>query len=102
EISVSPAGRYGKIHAYHPRLRPLTRGPQASTRAMDIGMALPRALTRLDHPTLETVGEAIDRGSLISLSQRKLNALGVPMFYISTDERYRFANRAFYEWTGKS
>ncbi len=64
-------------------------------------MALTRSLTRLDHPTQQTVGEEIERETLVALSQRKLNALGLPVCYIDAYQRYRFVNRAFLEWTGK-
>ena len=64
-------------------------------------MALTRSLTRLDHPTLETVGEGMEREALLALSQRKLNALGLPVCYIDAQQRYRFVNRAFLDWTGK-
>ncbi|HVF65312.1 MAG TPA: PAS domain-containing protein, partial [Casimicrobiaceae bacterium] len=39
--------------------------------------------------------------SLTALSQRKLNALAMPIVYVDRHQRYRFANRAFFEWTGK-
>ena len=40
-------------------------------------MALTRSISRLDlAPVPQTVGDAIERGPLIALSQRKLNALG--------------------------
>src|SRR3977135_975004 len=65
-------------------------------------MALTRSLTRLDHPTLETVGEGMEREALLALSQRKLNALGLPVCYIDEQQRYRFVNRAFLDWTGKT
>jgi len=64
-------------------------------------MALPRSLTRLDLPTQQTVGEGLDREALLALSQRKLNALGLPVCYIDVDQRYRFVNRAFLDWSGK-
>ncbi|HXU55322.1 MAG TPA: PAS domain-containing protein [Casimicrobiaceae bacterium] len=64
-------------------------------------MALPRSFTRLDLPTQQTVGEGLDRESLLALSQRKLNALGLPVCYIDVDQRYRFVNRAFLDWSGK-
>ena len=63
-------------------------------------MALTKSLSRLDHPTLQTTGEG--REPLLALSQRKLNALGLPVCYIDRDQRYRFVNRAFLDWTGKS
>jgi diguanylate cyclase (GGDEF)-like protein/PAS domain S-box-containing protein len=58
-------------------------------------------LTRLDLPTQQTVGEGLDREALLALSQRKLNALGLPVCYIDGDQRYRFVNRAFLDWSGK-
>jgi len=64
-------------------------------------MALTRSLTRLDHPTLSTVGEGMEREALLALSQRKLDALGLPVSYIDSYQRYRFVNRAFLDWTGK-
>ena len=64
-------------------------------------MALPRSLTRLDLPTQQTVGEGLDQEALLALSQRKLNALGLPVCYIDVDQRYRFVNRAFLDWSGK-
>ncbi|HEX3632186.1 MAG TPA: PAS domain-containing protein [Casimicrobiaceae bacterium] len=64
-------------------------------------MALPRSFTRLDLPTQQTVGEGLDRESLLALSQRKLNALGLPVSYIDVDQRYRFVNKAFLDWSGK-
>ena len=65
-------------------------------------MALTKSLSRLDHPTLQTHGEGGERETLLALSQRKLNALGMPVCYIDRDQRYRFVNRAFLEWTGKA
>ncbi|HEV2042781.1 MAG TPA: PAS domain-containing protein, partial [Casimicrobiaceae bacterium] len=64
-------------------------------------MALTRSLTRLDSPTLQTAGEGMERESLLALSQRKLNALGLPVCYIDAYQRYRFINRAFLDWTGR-
>jgi diguanylate cyclase (GGDEF)-like protein/PAS domain S-box-containing protein len=65
-------------------------------------MALTRSLTRLDHPTLQTTGEGMERDSLLALSQRKLNALGLPVCYIDAYQRYRFVNRAFLDWSGRT
>ena len=65
-------------------------------------MALNRSLTRPDPSTLQTMGEGIERESLLALSQRKLNALGLPVCYIDADQRYRFINRAFLDWTGRA
>ncbi|MDQ6917431.1 MAG: PAS domain-containing protein, partial [Pseudomonadota bacterium] len=64
-------------------------------------MALTRTLTRLDHTTQQSVGEGAERDALLALSQRKLNALGLPICYIDAFQRYRFVNRAFLDWTGK-
>ena len=63
-------------------------------------MALTKSLTRLDPPTLQTMSEGTERESLLALSQRKLNALGLPVCYIDLDQHYRFVNRAFLDWTG--
>ena len=65
-------------------------------------MALTRSLNRLELATVQrTVSEALERDGLAALSQRKLNALGLPLAYIDRDQRYRFANKAFLEWTAK-
>ncbi len=64
-------------------------------------MPRPRPLPRLDAPTVETLGETLRFDALTALSQRKLNALGVPIAYVDRDQRYRFANKAFAEWLGK-
>src|ERR1051326_9316026 len=63
-------------------------------------MAQPKQFTRLDPPTLETLGEG--REALLALSQRKLNALGIPVCYIDAGQRFRFVNRSFLAWTGKT
>ena len=65
-------------------------------------MALTKSLTRLDPPTLQTMSEGTERESLLALSQRKLNALGLPVCYIDLDQHYRFVNRAFLDWTGRA
>src|SRR5258708_38180521 len=65
-------------------------------------MALTRSLTRLDSPTLQTTGEGRERESLPALSQRKRNALGLPVCYIDADQHYRLVNRAFLDWTGRT
>ena len=64
-------------------------------------MALTRSLNRVELP-VHTVGDPIDRGSLVALSQRKLNALGVPVAYVDRNQRYRFCNKAFLDWLGKT
>ena len=65
-------------------------------------MALTKSLSRLDAPTLQTLGEGTEREALLALSQRKLNALGMPVCYIDADQHYRFVNRAFLDWSGRS
>jgi len=65
-------------------------------------MALTRSISRLDlAPMPPTVGDAIERGPLLALSQRKLNALGTPLAYIDRNQRYRFVNKALLDWFGK-
>ena len=64
-------------------------------------MALQRLPLRAELSTVQTVGDAIERGSLQSLSQRKLNALGLPLAYVDRSYRDRFANRAFLDWLGR-
>ncbi|HEX7273022.1 MAG TPA: PAS domain-containing protein [Casimicrobiaceae bacterium] len=39
---------------------------------------------------------------LLALSQRKLNALAMPVCYIDAEQHYRFVNRAFLDWTGRT
>ena len=56
----------------------------------------------LGHPAQANFShQLVDRDTLLALSQRKLNALGLPVCYIDAYQRYRFVNRAFLEWTGK-
>ena len=65
-------------------------------------MALSRSLNRLELATVqETVSEALERDGLSALSQRKLNALGLPLAYIDRNQRYRFANSAFLTWIAR-
>ena len=64
-------------------------------------MALQRLPLRADVATVQTVGDAVERGNLQALSQRKLNALGLPVAYVDRSFRYRFANRAFLDWLGQ-
>ena len=49
-------------------------------------MALTKSLSRLDHPTLQTHGEGMEREALLALSQRKLNALAQPLCYIDAEQ----------------
>jgi len=100
---------YGKVLACKDPVGPLdcnaslTEGrPRSVNGPKPVAMALTKSLTRLDHPTLQTHGEGGERETLLALSQRKLNALGMPVCYIDANQRYRFVNRAFLEWTGKT
>ena len=62
-------------------------------------MALTRSISRLDlAPVPQTVSEVVERGPLLALSQRKLNALGTPIAYIDRNQRYRFVNKALLDW----
>ena len=63
-------------------------------------MAIPRSLNRIDLP-VHTVGDPVERDSLLALSQRKMNALGVPIAYVDRNQRYRFVNKAFTDWLAK-
>jgi len=64
-------------------------------------MPFTRSLTRLALATVTLRAPSRDRPeSLPSLSQRKLNALGLPVAYVDCSRRYRFVNKAFLEWTG--
>ena len=64
--------------------------------------ALTRSLSRIDLAAVQqTVSEALEREGLTALSQRKLNALGLPLAYIDRNQRYRFANSAFLTWIAK-
>ena len=63
-------------------------------------MALTRSANRLDLAP-PTVGDPVERESLLALSQRKLNALGVPVAYVDRNQRYRFVNKSFLEWLGR-
>jgi diguanylate cyclase (GGDEF)-like protein/PAS domain S-box-containing protein len=66
-------------------------------------MAQQGMMTRLGLATVDPT--KVDRrlpASLPSLSQRKLNALGLPLAYVDYSRRYRFVNKAFLEWTGKA
>src|SRR4051812_13955987 len=82
----------------------LTRTLGASrTQQKQGAMALTRSISRLDlAPMPQTVGDSIgiDRGALLALSQRKLNALGTPVAYVDRNQRYRFVNKALLDWFG--
>ena len=64
-------------------------------------MALIRSLPRLDLSTVNQTLADAGLGPLSSLSQRKLNALGLPLAYVDRQQRYRFVNTAFLDWLGK-
>ncbi|MET0733370.1 MAG: PAS domain-containing protein, partial [Casimicrobiaceae bacterium] len=64
-------------------------------------MALIRSLPRLDLSTVNQTLVDAGLGPLSSLSQRKLNALGLPLAYVDRQQRYRFVNTAFLDWLGK-
>ncbi|NDP43627.1 MAG: PAS domain-containing protein, partial [Aromatoleum sp.] len=61
-----------------------------------------RAINRLELGTIQQpAGDATERDVLLALSQRKLNALGIPLAYVDRSRRYRFANKAFLDWIAK-
>src|SRR5437763_261129 len=65
-------------------------------------MALTLSINRLELATIQqSLVEGPDRDGLMALSQRKMNALGMPLAYIDRNQRYRFANKAFLDWLGK-
>ena len=64
-------------------------------------MALIRSLARLDLSSVNQTVAEVEHEPLSSLSQRKLNALGVPVAYVDRNQRYRFVNKAFLDWLGK-
>jgi diguanylate cyclase (GGDEF)-like protein/PAS domain S-box-containing protein len=63
-------------------------------------MALTRSLSRVDLATVQGAAPDASALDLQVLSQRKLNALGVPIAYIDRRQRYRFVNKAFLDWMG--
>ncbi len=65
-------------------------------------MALTRTVFRTELATVQTApADGLDRDGLLALSQRKLNALGLPIAYVDRNQRYRFANKAFLDWNAK-
>ena len=65
-------------------------------------MALTRTRKVLDLSSLQhSLSETIERESLAALSQRKLNALAMPLAYVDRQQRYRFVNKAFLDWMCK-
>src|ERR1043166_940946 len=86
--------------AFNLELAPTGRaGGRRGLKKQPVAMALPRQIARLDPTTQQTSGEG--RDALLALSQRKLNALGVPVCYVDPDEHFRFVNRACLAGTGK-
>ena len=66
-------GRHGRASA-------AAAGPAPHEYRQQGAMALTRSISRLDlAPMPQTVGEVVERGPLLALSQRKLNALGTPI-----------------------
>ena len=66
-------------------------------------MDLTQSLSRFGLGTIERkAGNRTRPANLASLSQRKLNAIGLPLAYVDCDRHYRFVNKAFLEWTGKA
>ena len=64
-------------------------------------MALIRSLPRVDLTAVnQTLAEA-GTGPLTELSQRKLDALGLPLAYVDRQQRYRLVNASFLDWLGK-
>src|SRR5690349_623241 len=64
-------------------------------------MAVVRPLTRLDVASIEQVLDEAQLEPLSSLSQRKLNALGLPLAYVDREQRYRLVNTAFLDCVAK-
>ena len=64
-------------------------------------MALARPLSRLDLASINQLMVEAHPEPLSALSQRKLNALGVPLAYVDRQQRYRFVNSAFLECLDK-
>ena len=64
-------------------------------------MAAVRPLTRVDVASIEQVLDDAQREPLTSLSQRKLNALGLPLAYVDRQQRYRLVNSAFLDCVAK-
>src|SRR5881275_1124355 len=64
-------------------------------------MAVVRPLTRVDVASIEQVLDDAQVEPLSSLSQRKLNALGLPLAYVDRQQRYRLVNLAFLDCVAK-
>jgi len=67
-----------------------------------LAMALTKSIVRLDPQTQQAHSESGEKEPLLALSQRKLNALAMPVCYIDAEQHYRFVNRAFLDWTGRT
>src|SRR3989442_15795238 len=64
-------------------------------------MAVVRPLTRVDVASIQEVLDDAQIEPLSSLSQRKLNALGLPLAYVDRQQRYRLVNTAFLDCVAK-
>src|SRR2546429_2189873 len=64
-------------------------------------MAVVRPLTRVDVASIQEVLDDAQVAPLSSLSQRKLNALGLPLAYVDRQQRYRLVNTAFLDCVAK-
>ena len=64
-------------------------------------MAVVRQLTRVDVASIQQVLDDAQVEPLSSLSQRKLNALGLPLAYVDRQQRYRLVNTAFLDCVAK-
>src|SRR5512138_3275612 len=64
-------------------------------------MAAVRPLTRVDVASIEQILDDAQLEPLSSLSQRKLNALGLPLAYVDRQQRYRLVNTAFLDCVAK-
>src|SRR5207248_3304599 len=68
-------------------------------RASSVGAVRP--MTRLDVASIQQVLDDAQIEPLSSLSQRKLNALGLPLAYVDRQQRYRLVNTAFLDCVAK-
>src|SRR5947208_1466153 len=64
-------------------------------------MAVVRQLTRVDVASIQQVLDDAQVEPLSSLSQRKLNALGLPLAYVDRQQRYRLVNTDFLDCVAK-
>ena len=64
-------------------------------------MGAVRPMTCLDIASIQQVLDDAQIEPLSSLSQRKLNALGLPLAYVDRQQRYRLVNTAFLDCVAK-